>query len=354
MPGYTGLAPAGFPNVALSNYAKEFADDDTPLVFPLICPNVPVERQSFPYLIWDRTNLILPGSTLRAPTDGAATIRRSYSTDDYFCRSHALKGSVAFEEEAYGEGLGFSTRQHLTGDLIGRIRRAHEDEVAKLVLSTANFPSGVDLSEGSNNQWDVYPAIAGTGTDGSHPIEQVDEYKEILHQAGISDDQMILILSSPLVKVLIHHPDIVDRFKYTNVTGVIDLDKLTSVFGVKCVKAGALKASQNMVASYIWGNNAFLGYSKPSTDRNDVSCAKSFTWAGGKGPDGGTSPAAPGTIDGYGVQEWLDPELDKKTYWQSVDWYYDIKVTAIETGVPILNALKTAPTLATIVGPTEG
>lgn len=358
MGGYVGLAPAGFPNVALSNYAKEFADDQVALVGDIFCPKVPVERQSFPYLIWDRQNLIIPGSTLRAPSANAATIRRNYSTNSYFCRSHALKGAVAFEEEAYGLGLGFSTKQHLTGDLIGRIRRSREIEIANLLLSLSNFPNGVDLSSGSNNQWDVYPAVPDEGTDGSHPIVQVEEAKELLRQSGIADDQMTLVLSSPCVAVLKNHPDIINRFKYTHTLGIIDIDKLSSVFGVKCVRAGAVKASQNMTASWIWGSNAFLGYASPNATRDDVSCAKTFVWAGGQipGSDGNNvaMPAAPGTIDGYGVLEWLDPELDRKTYWQSVDWYYDTKATATETGFPFLNCLHTAPTMVTLPGLLEG
>lgn len=358
MGGYVGLAPAGFPNVALSQYAKEFADDEVPLVGDLIFPKVPVDRQSFPYLIWNRDNLRIPGSTLRAPGDGATTIRRSYSTDSYFCRSHALKTSVPFESEAYGLGLGFSERQHATTDLIGRIRRAREAEIAALALSTDSFPNGVTLSGGS--QWDSYittPADDTVATVTSHPIDDVETAKETLRQAAVQDSQMVLILSSPTIRVLINHPDIVERFKYTNATGIIDLDKLSSVFGVKCVRAGALQMSQNNVASWIWGNHAFLGFSKASPDRNDVSCGKTFVWAGGKGPGAGDAapsmPGPPGTVDGYGVLEWLDPEQDKKTYWQSVDWYYGLKVTAPETGYPILNAV-VGDTMGIIPGDIEG
>jgi hypothetical protein len=358
MGGYVGLAPAGFPNVALSNYAKEFADDDVPLVGDLVCPKVPVERQSFPFLIWNRDNLRIPGSTLRAPGDSPTTIRRSYSTSNYFCRSHALEGTVPFEDEAYGLGLGFSTKQHLTGDLIGRIRRAREAEIAALVLSTANFPNGETLSSGS--LWDSYittPANDTTATVTSHPILDVEAGMEVLRQAAVQDAQMVLILSSPVVRVLINHPDIVERFKYTNTMGIIDLDKLSSVFGVKCVRAGALQMSQNNTPSWIWGNHAFLGFTKPSADRNDVSCAKTFVWAGGKGPggDGGTIdlPGAPGTVDGYGVLEWIDGHLSKKRYLQSVDWYYDTQVTAAETGYPILNAVS-GETMAAILGDIEG
>lgn len=339
MGGYVGLAPAGFPNVALSNFAKEFLDDKVPLVGDLICPNVAVERQSFPYLIWDRSNLTLPGSTLRAPSDGAATVRRSFSTDTYFCRSHALKGAVPFESEAYGLGLGFSTKMHLTGDLIGRIRRSREREIANLVLSTQNFPNGVTLA--GTSMWDAY--ITDAQTDTSDPISDVENAKEQLRRAAVPDELMVLILSSPVVKVLVNHPKILDRFKYTNTLGIIDMQKLSSVFGVRCVRGGSQWATNDGALNWTWGNHAFLGYAQANPNRMDVSCAKTFTWAGGKGPGPNGQeidyPGAPGTINGYGVLEWLDPEQDKKTYWQSVDWYYDTKVTGAETGYPILNAV---------------
>ena len=365
MGGYVGLMPAGGLNVALSNYAKEFADDEVPLVGDLIFPKVPVERQSYQYVIWNRDNLRVPGSTLRAPGDGATTIRRSYSTDTYFCRSHALKGSVPFESEAYGLGLGFSTKMHLTADLIGRIRRAREVEIATSALSLANFPNGINLSLSANSMWDSYittPTAATAATVTSHPIVAIAQYKAVLRQAAIQDNQMVLILSDPVKQALENHPDLVERFKYTNPTGNISLDQMATAFGLKpgnVVVASALTMSQNNVPSWIWGFSAFLGFSKPNPDRNDVSCGKTFVWAGGNIPDGSGNtialPAAPGTIDGYGVEEWPDPERDKKTWWQSVDWYYGLKVTAQETGIPILNAVATGNfPMGAIPGDIEG
>ena len=361
MGGYVGLAPAGFPNVALSQYAKEFADDSVPLVGDLIFPKVPVERQSFPYVIWNRDNLRIPGSTLRAPGGQPSTIRRSYSTSSYFCRSHALETSIPFEDESYGLGLGFSTKQHATTDLIGRIRRAREAEIATMALNTTNFPNGVTLSGGS--QWDSYittPADDVESNVTSHPIVAVESYKAILRQAAIQDTEMVLILSDPVAQALVNHPDIIERFKFTNSGGNISLSQLASAFGLKdgaVVRASALEINQDNVASWIWGYSAFLGFSKSSPDRNDVSCGKTFVWAGGKGPGGGgvDMPGPPGTIDGYGVLEWIDAHLSKKAYWQSVDWYYGIQVTAQETGIPILNAVSSANfPMGTIPGDIEG
>ena len=53
MGAFTGMAPVGFPNVALSNFMKEFRNNQ--LVGELAAPRVPVERQSFPYVIFDRS-----------------------------------------------------------------------------------------------------------------------------------------------------------------------------------------------------------------------------------------------------------------------------------------------------------
>jgi hypothetical protein len=361
MGGYVGLMPAGALNTALSNFAKEFADDDVPLAGDRIFPKVPVDRQSYQYVIWDRQNLRVPGSTLRAPGGGATEIRRSYSTDTYFCRSHALKGKVPFESEAYGEGLGFSTKQHLTGDLIGRIRRARENEIATMALSTTNFPNGVTLSGGA--QWDSYITTPANDTEAnvtSHPVVAMTAYKAILRQAAVPDNLMVLILSDPVAQALENHPDLIERFKFTNPSGNISLDQMASAFGLQpgnVVRASAITMNQDNVSSYIWGANAFLGYSKPNPDREDVSCGKTFVWAGGKGPGGGGSamPGAPGTIDGYGVLEWIDPELDTKTYIQSVDWYYGLKVTAVETGIPILAAVNLSNfPMSAIPGTIEG
>jgi hypothetical protein len=180
----------------------------------------------------------------------------------------------------------------------------------------------------------------------------VDTAKEALRQVGIADEEMLLILSSPVVHILVNHPDIVERFKYTNALGIIDLDKLSSVFGVKCVKAGAVQLSENNVKSWVWGNNAFLGYAQAGPDREDLSCMKTFSWTGQA--DGGIDNGlvAKGA-DGFSVLEWIEPHLSEKKYWQSADWYYDTKVTAAEAGFPILGAV-TGDTMELVAGEAEG
>lgn len=351
MGGYVGLMPAGALNVALSNFAKDYRDQI--FIGDQFCPRVPVSRQTFQYVVWTQDDFRVPASTLRAPGDQPGSIRNSYGTDNYFCRGHALQGDIPFETEAYTLGLGFSTRQRLTKSLTRRLNIAREAEIAATALSTANFPNGVTLA--GNSMWDSYittPADNTIVTVTSHPIEDVEAGKEALRQVGIADEEMLLALSSPLVNVLINHPDIVDRFKYTNTMGVIDLDKLSSVFGVKCVRAGAVQLSGNNTKSWVWGNNAFLGYAQPAPSMQDLSCMKTFSWTGEADSGSSSGLVAPGA-DGWAVLEWLDPVLSKKTWWQSAEWYYDTKVVAQETGYPILNAVS-GDVMEVVPGDVEG
>lgn len=355
MGGFVGLMPAGTLNVALSNFAKQFRNNA--FVGDLVCPRVPVERQSFQYVVWNRDDFRVPGNTQRAPGDRPVTTRRSYSTSPYMCVSHALEGKVPRESEAYGLGLGFSTKQKLTEQIMNQLNLDREVAIADLLLNTSNFPNGVTLSGGS--QWDSYittPADDTIDTVTSNPIVVVESYKQLLRQAGIQDAQMVLISSDPVCQALRNHPWIVDRFKFTNAPGGITDAMLASVFGIgKFVCASGIELSENNTPSWIWGFDAFLGYASQAPSQEDVSCAKTFVWAGGKDGNGNELPGPTNTVDGYGIVEYPDPYLSAKADWIAGDWYYDLQVTAVETGIPILSAVSSANfPMGTVPTDTEG
>src|SRR5271157_3657498 len=185
MGAFTGLAPVGFPNVALSNYMKEFRNNQ--LVGELIAPRVPVERQSFPYVIFDRSNQRLDQSTLRAPGTRPQTIRMTYSTATYFCRDHALDAEVPYETEIYGLGLGFSTKQKSIQRVIDKLLLDREVLVANLVTSASNITNNKNLAAGGSvYPWDDYTA------GHSHPIVDVDNARSVIRQSGVEANWMII------------------------------------------------------------------------------------------------------------------------------------------------------------------
>lgn len=330
MGAFTAPMPAGTLNVALSNFAKEFRNNA--FVGELIAPRVPVDRQSFQYVVFDRSDMRLDQQTLRAAGDRPQTMRMNYSTAPYFCNSHALSAKIPKETEAYGLGLGFSTKQKATKRLINKISLDREVALANLVTNPSNVPNNVALS--GSSMWDP--------TAGGHPIPVIDQYKALLRQAGIQDSEMMLVLSDPVGVALRNHPDLIDRFKYTNVAGIISYDQLSSVFGVKCVPASAILLDKGNAASWVWGVNALLVHSDPSPSMEDISAAKTFVWTG-----------AGDSVDGYGVIEFPDPYLDAKTDWISTDWYWDLRITATEAMVLFTNCVA-APTMGSIAAPVEG
>ena len=105
--------------------------------------------------------------------------------------------------------------------------------------------------------------------------------------------------------------------------------------------ASALLLDKGNNPSFVWGLTAVLAFVQPVADQQDVSALKTFDWTG-----------APDTVGGYGVLEYPDPYLSAKTDWISVDWYWDIRVTATETLYTFTNCVQ-APSMVSIAAPTQ-
>ena len=330
MGAFVPTLPIGTLNVALSNFIKAFRNNA--FVGDLLAPRVPVEQQSFQYIVFDRSNQRLDRQTLRAPGGDPQEDRMSYSALPYFCNSRALRARIPYESEARSELVGFSLKQAAARRLVDKISLDRENYIAGLVTNPANVPNSQTLSGPS--MWDSY--LSG-GT--SHPIQVVDAARAEVRQSGVEAN--ILILSDPVITALKTHPDIIDRFKYT-AGGPIDLDQLSAVFGIKCIRAAAVVLDKNNVGSYVWGVSAVLAYSQQASSQMDLSALKTFEWTVG-----------PFTVGGYGVMEYPDPYQDRKADIVSVDWYWDIKITAPET-LYLFAGCVSAPAFGAVPAPVVG
>jgi hypothetical protein len=331
MGAFAPSLPVGSLNVALSNYAKTYRPFG--LVGDMIAPRVPVQRQSFQYVVFDKSNLRLDRQTLRAPGDIPQSDRMNYGVAPYFCNSHALRTKVPYEQEQYALGLGFSEKQAATTRMMDKLNLDRENYIASLVTNAANVPNNLALSGGS--MFDSYL----TGSSASQPTEVIEAAKSIIRQEGVEAN--LAILGDPVVTALMNNPVIVERFKYT-AGGAITMDQISQVLGIKCVRASAVALNQNNVASFLWGTNVVLTYTQPATSMDDLSALKTFDWAGARD-----------TVGGYGVLEFPDPNLDAKADIISVDWNWDIRITAPETLYLISNCVN-APVMTANPVPLAG
>ncbi len=330
MASFAPNLPVGTINVALSTYMKEFRNNA--LVGDMLAPRVPVDRQSFQYVVFDRSNQRLDRQVLRAAGTRPQNDRMTYGVAPYFCQSHALSAVVPYEQEQYSLGLGFSEKQAATRRLVDKLNLQREAYIAGLVTNPANLTNVIALS--GTNMFDSY---LSSSANVSNPVEVVEGAKAIVRQAGVIPN--ICIISDPVFVALQSNPTIIDRFKYTNVSGYISLEQLSSVFGIKCALASAVQLDKNNNSSFTWNVDMVVAYAADATSMSDVSALKTFDWTN-----------APGTVGGYGVIEFADPYLDAKADIISADWYWDTRITAQETIVLISNCCA-APTMDAIPAP---
>lgn len=216
-----------------------------------LMPVVPVKKESDKYYIYDSkaARFRIP-QTLRAPKTESKTVDWKVTDDTYSCDEHALN------------------------DLIDDRERGNADKPLNLEVDTVEFLTDILLlglemriktvieASLSANTVDVLWSTPGT----SNPIADIETGKAAVH-AVIFKDPNVLLLGRAVYDALKHHPDILDRIKYSQ-KGVVTSDLMASVFEVDKVIVGnagynTAKEGKDASYSYLWGKNAILAYVEP-------------------------------------------------------------------------------------------
>ncbi|MGH9580198.1 MAG: hypothetical protein ACRD2R_04325 [Terriglobales bacterium] len=302
----------GHLDAALTNYATGYRQNG--LVSDIIAPRVPVDKVSGKYYQFDRSSQ-KQGNVRRAFGAGAERIRLKVSSDSYNCESNAQAVDLPDETRASDE-TGILDDQNLTATMLDRILLDKEIRLAALLADTA-IVTGNETLAGAD-QWSDYGA--------SKPGVVVESHKSAIRLSGQEATHMMV--GEPVFLQLVNHPAIVDAFKFTS-PGVIAEQQLAAFFKVaNFLVARGVKVSDADVPSFIWGKHAWLLHVSPTPSRMDPSAAKTFVWAG-----------APGTIGGIGIVRGRKGDVTAKTDELGADFYYDQKVTFVDTIRLIKNAV---------------
>jgi hypothetical protein len=313
------VAPlTGHINVALTNYAKAFRQNG--LISDVIAPRVPVERQTDLYFIFDRANQMLNFNSLRAPGVGAQKVRRTVSSDSYNCTSHALQAPLPDESRVNAEqaGLGnIMSTQGRAGFLQSKILLDKEYRLCSQ-MTTALITNNDTLS--GTDQW---------SHASSSPATYVEKAKKVIRRAGVSAN--LMVIGEAVYQAARNNTTILNQFRYTQ-RGAIGLADLAAFFDIPRVElASAVKVTADaaVTASTVWDpEDVLICYVDASPSQEDISFMRTFVWR-----------QAPGTIGGYGVVTGRDPDPTAKSDTVGVDFYYDQKITAVETGYLLKNAV---------------
>lgn len=319
--GSFALGPqSGVLNVAVSNFAKTYSNPKGGLIGDQLAPRVSMMKQVSQFVIHGRDGMRLDGDDLRAPGAAPRAIRSSFSTAFYNCKSHARMAEVPLESEQWALGFGFSQQAKASQQVLDLLLLSREVYLANLAAG-----AGTTVALSGTSMWD---------NASSTPIHDVTYAKSIARQSGVAAN--LLVLGDPVADALLVNPQIVARFVNTEPGVPIDMDGLSRVLSIKCVRASAIQVDKNDAVSFVWGQTATLAYVQEASDQNDLSSFKTFVWDG-----------APDTVSGYSVMVEPKYPLSSRASIISADWYWDIQNTAPETTYTFTNCCAT-PTYETL------
>lgn len=250
-----------------------------------VFPNLPVQKQSDLYYVFDRGYFNRDEAKKRAPGTEAAKVGFELDTASYFADVWAVKHGIPDQIAA-------------NADAVLNLERAASELVTHKLLirrekdwATNYFTTGV---------WgtDITGVAASPGTDevvqwsdatSGDPIGDIRTAKtDIMEATGFMPNTMVM--SQRVLDALVDHPDIVDRIKYSGGVGntnpaVTTEQALSQLFGIprilvmRGVENTAAEGDTN-VHAFIGGKNALLTYSAPTPGIMTPSAGYTFSWQG--------------------------------------------------------------------------
>ena len=235
-----------------------------------VFPVIPVDKQSDLYYIYTKNDWFRDEAKPRAAGTESAGSGYNTSTDSYKCDVIALHKDVPDQVRA-NEDAPLNSDRDATEFVTNRLLLRREIQWA-----TDYFASGVWGTDSTPaNLWSDYVA--------SDPIADIRTGKRTV-KVNTGFEPNTLVLGYDVFIKLQDHPDIVDRYKYTQ-SEVITEAMLAKLFGVqKVLVAGGVKATnvegETAAYSFIHGKHALLCYAAPRPSVLQPSAGYIFSWKG--------------------------------------------------------------------------
>lgn len=259
----------------LTNISVAFIQDESYFVANKIFPVVPVQKQSDKYFKYTQGDWFRDEAQLRADATESAGSGYGLSTDNYSANVYAIHKDIG-DQTRKNFDVPLDPDRDATLFLTQRMLQRFERQFVSDFFTTGIW--GTDKTFAAGTTWD--------NETGSNPIDDIEFAKEtILENTGYMPNK--LLLGYQVFRKLKHHPDLVDRIKYTS-ERVITEQMLASLFGVEEVmvaKSVYNSANEGQTATFAFnfGKNALLCYSAPSPGILAPSAGYTFQWNGVSG-----------------------------------------------------------------------
>ena len=294
----------------LTNISVAYIQDQKAYIANQVFPTVPVEKQSDKYFLYSKGDWFRDEAQKRAPATESVGSGYSLSTSTYSADVYAFHKDVDDQVRA-------------NADSPLNVDRDATEFVTQRMLMRQEVQWTADFFTSSIWANDVTPTNLWSDYTASDPIGDVETGKAaILNSTGYLPNTMVL--GYDVFRQLRHHPDIVDRVKYTSAENVTE-DILARFFGVdrilvaRAIRNTGKEGAANAFSS-IAGKNCGLFYTAPTPGLLTPSAGYSFAWRG----------VSDGMGANVGITRFRMPELRADRIEAQMAW--DNKVIATDLG----------------------
>ncbi|MHA2164204.1 MAG: hypothetical protein ACXABF_17470 [Candidatus Thorarchaeota archaeon] len=274
-----------------------------------VFPVIPTDKRSDKYYTYTQADWFR--DEVRPRADGTESSGAGYnvSTDSYACNVYAIHKDIG-DQVVQNSDNPLNPFVDATRFLTQKMMLKQETIWVSEFFTTGIW--GNDKTGGTNyTQWNNYAT--------SDPIEDVEAGKEqILQDTGYMANT--LVLGYQVFRKLKHHPDIIDRIKYTaspigerpvTTQLLASLFEVDRVLVARSIKNSAVEnATDNY--SFIFGKHAMLAYVAPRPSLTEATAGYSFQWTG----------ISKGLGTTVGMQRWRENRLAAERLEAQMAWDY--------------------------------
>jgi len=297
----------------LTNISVAYIQDQNNFIASKVFPTVPVEKQSDKYFIYTKGDWFRDEAQKRAPATESVGSGYTLSTATYSADVYAFHKDVDDQVRANSDSP-LNPDRDATTFVTQRMLLRQEIEWTSTFFTTGVWAT--DKTGGTDfTAWSNYAS--------SDPIADIEAGKStMLTSTGFLPNT--LVLGYDVFRQLRHHPDIVDRVKYTSANNITE-DILARYFGVdniyvsRAIKNTGAEGASDSFAT-IAGKNAALFYTAPSAGVLNPTAGYQFAWRG----------VSDGMGQNIGISRFRMPELRADRIEAQMAW--DNKVVATDLG----------------------
>lgn len=266
----------------LTNISVAYMQRQENFIADKVFPVVPVDKQSDKYFVYTKNDWFRDEAEVR--TDGTESVGSGYNiaTDTYYADVFAIHKDIGDQTRANADAP-INVDREAAEFVTHRLLQRREQQFVSDFMATGVWGedvTGVAASPttGETIRWSDY-----TNSD---PIEDIEAGKAgILSVTGFEANT--LVLGYDVFRSLKHHPDLVDRIKYTS-SQTITEDMLARMFDIERVLVSkSVKATNAEGATEAYdfslGKKALLCHVAPSPGLLTPSAGYIMQWTGVSG-----------------------------------------------------------------------